>query len=291
MPLDASLNSIADYPDTNQISAFYDRYKNGLLVLLGVVILIFVAVFSLFNNSSVGSESRPWITAIEIILWIVLIVVIAVNIKWIYEKERDFTADIKNLFNDKRAEMEVHVKDVKEKVKDKDHDCDISHNIIKHKKKKCDDDEDGEVFHIPGNIYSYTDAKDLCSSLNSRLATYEEVETAYKNGGNWCSYGWSDEQMALFPIQTSVYNELKTVPGHERDCGRPGVNGGYISNANVKFGVNCYGKKPYITEKDKTFMEKYSFSPAFSDENLEKKENKIKDLLIAPFNKQKWNEF
>ena len=129
---------------------------------------------------------------------------------------------------------------------------------------------------------------EVCKRLNSRLATYDEVEDSYKNGANWCSYGWSDEQMALFPIQKSVYNELKQIDGHEHDCGRPGVNGGYIENKNSKFGVNCYGKKPYITDKDKEFMEKYSYSPAVSDDSY-KKADKVTDLLISPFNKSKWS--
>ena len=36
----------------------------------------------------------------------------------------------------------------------------------------------------------------------------------------------------------------KNSKGHENDCGRPGINGGYIDNHNVKFGINCYGHKP-----------------------------------------------
>jgi hypothetical protein len=27
-------------------------------------------------------------------------------------------------------------------------------------------------------------------------------------------------------------------------CGRPGINGGYFANPNIKFGANCYGVKP-----------------------------------------------
>ena len=27
-------------------------------------------------------------------------------------------------------------------------------------------------------------------------------------------------------------------------CGRPGINGGFIGNPNVRFGANCYGVKP-----------------------------------------------
>jgi hypothetical protein len=99
--------------------------------------------------------------------------------------------------------------------------------------------------------------------------------------------------MALFPIQKSVYNDLKKIKGHQHDCGRPGVNGGYIHNKDSTFGVNCYGKKPYITEKDKDFMEKYSYSPAMTDKEYKDKEaeqdDTVRDLLISPFNKSKWS--
>ena len=37
--------------------------------------------------------------------------------------------------------------------------------------------------------------------------------------------------------------------GHENDCGRPGVNGGYIANTNAKYGVNCFGKNKNYKNK------------------------------------------
>ena len=105
-----------------------------------------------------------------------------------------------------------------------------------------------QVFNIPGNYYGYEEANSLCKAYDSRLATYEEVEETYKEGGEWCNYGLSDGQMALFPTQSNTYKNLQTIPGHENDCGRPGVNGGYIANSRVRFGVNCFGQKPKITE-------------------------------------------
>jgi hypothetical protein len=63
-------------------------------------------------------------------------------------------------------------------------------------------------------------------------------------GGEWCNYGWSANQMALFPTQKSTWTELQQHEKHRNDCGRPGVNGGHIANPNVKFGVNCFGVKP-----------------------------------------------
>jgi hypothetical protein len=98
-----------------------------------------------------------------------------------------------------------------------------------------------EVFHIGDNLYTYSDAAAVCKSLDSRLATYEELEQAYSNGGEWCSYGWSDNQMALFPTQKKTWNLLQKNPATKHSCGRPGINGGFIRNANTKYGVNCYG--------------------------------------------------
>ena len=212
-------------------------------------------------------------------MWIVLIVIVVLNVKWLNDKHFSFTTEITNLFNDNLTHLEINTTDE-----------DVSGNKDKKDRKntsKCKDD-DGEVFNIPNNVYNYSDAAKVCKKLNSRLATFDEVEDAYNNGATWCSYGWSDDQMALFPIQKSVYNELKQIVGHEHDCGRPGINGGYMSNSDSKFGVNCYGKKPYMTDEDKAFMDNYSFSPSYTDKSYNKSK-KVTDLLIAPFNKTKWS--
>ena len=101
-----------------------------------------------------------------------------------------------------------------------------------------------QVFHVSNNKYTYGNAKAICAAYDSRLATISEVQKAYTKGANWCSYGWSADQLALFPTQYERWEELQDIEGHENDCGRPGVNGGYIANPNVRFGVNCYGPKP-----------------------------------------------
>ena len=68
-----------------------------------------------------------------------------------------------------------------------------------------------------------------------KLASIKNMQESHHSGGEWCSYGWSDNQMALFPTQDATYKKLQTIPGHENDCGRPGINGGYIENPNVRF--------------------------------------------------------
>lgn len=57
-----------------------------------------------------------------------------------------------------------------------------------------DDAQKREVFNISNNLYTYDDAQAICKSYDSRLATYNEVEDSYNDGGEWCNYGWSDAQ-------------------------------------------------------------------------------------------------
>jgi hypothetical protein len=151
-----------------------------------------------------------------------------------------------------------------------------------------------EVFNVSNNKYTYNDAKAICSAYNSRLATYKEVEDSYNGGGEWCNYGWSDKQLALFPTQESTYNKLQNIKGHENDCGRPGVNGGFMENSDLKFGVNCYGLKPDMNKNEEKLMAAQQLYPKTQkDIDLEKrvgfwKEN-IDTVLVSPFNKTKWN--
>tara|TARA_B100000524_G_scaffold337744_2_gene228642 strand:- start:753 stop:1583 length:831 start_codon:yes stop_codon:yes gene_type:complete len=150
----------------------------------------------------------------------------------------------------------------------------IKNRIVKPFRKKK---RKKEVFNINENIFTYNQAKQVCKSYNSKLATYDQLLQAYKNGGNWCNYGWSDNQMALYPIQKSFYNKIQNT-NHKNTCGKPGINGGIFEDPNIKFGVNCYGYKP------KADKEKLSC----------KKPTKIKinknNLTIRPFNHIKWSK-
>ena len=151
-----------------------------------------------------------------------------------------------------------------------------------------------EVYNIPGNNYGYEDAKALCSAYGSRLATYEEVESAYNKGGEWCNYGWSEGQMALYPTQQKSYDVLQTIDGHEHDCGRPGVNGGYMANPQVKYGVNCYGHKPRMTSVEQDLMANQPYYPKTKkdiamEQRVEYWKTKVKDILVSPFNHKNWS--
>lgn len=263
------------------IDEFYNQYHVNLIALFGVIVIIYIGIFSVFNNISLNTpETRPWILMIEIFLWILFIVILFLNMKHFRQFEFDFNAMLFNLFGTRNTQLEVRVNRPAADASN----VDVSNCTLPQ--------DTGEVFHLPHNIYTYEKAQEVCDMFDARLATYDEVEDSYKNGANWCSYGWSSDQLALFPIQKSMYNELKKIPGHKHDCGRTGVNGGYIQDKNTKFGVNCYGKKPYASEDDLEYMTKFSFSSAFPDQELDKQKQKDKldKLLIAPFNKDKWSE-
>jgi hypothetical protein len=162
-----------------------------------------------------------------------------------------------------------------------------------------------EVFNVSNNLYTYEEAPYVCQALGGRLANYDEVEDAYNNGAEWCNYGWSQNQLALFPTQKKTWKKIQnSVSDCDKDaslknvCGRPGINGGYIGNPNVKYGVNCYGVKPKAKEfemnrmaanKDKIFPKTRSQRKA--DKKMEFwKENADKLLTINSFNRSSWSK-
>lgn len=156
-----------------------------------------------------------------------------------------------------------------------------------------------EVFNISNNMYTYEDAKAVCKAMGSRLATYDEVEESYNSGAEWSTYGWSEGQHAYFPTQKETWSKLQKEKGHEHDLGRPGVNGGYFANPNIRFGVNCYGVKPPMTDSEKALMNAkkdrvYPKTPAdqLVDEKVEFwKANKDKMMVLSGFNNDAWSRY
>ena len=154
-----------------------------------------------------------------------------------------------------------------------------------------------EVFNIGNNLYTYEDAQNICSVYGARLANYEEIEDSYNHGGEWCNYGWSDGQMVFFPTQKSTWDKLQKDPKRKNACGRPGVNGGYINNPYIRFGVNCYGKRPDAKKSDLDKMNQPITIPKTQqeiamDQKIQFwKDNADKLLQINSFNNTNWSEF
>ena len=159
------------------------------------------------------------------------------------------------------------------------------HLLWKKKKKSILPTNQKEVYNIGNNLFKYDDAEHLCKAFGGELATYEQLEKAFEKGADWCNYGWSQDQMALYPTQKSTWENLQKGPKmHRKDCGVPGINGGYFEDKNMRFGVNCYGVKP--KEKPgtiyKTVYKQY-------DAKTEKFKKLKDDLIVLPFDSNSWN--
>jgi hypothetical protein len=148
-----------------------------------------------------------------------------------------------------------------------------------------------EVFHVGNNLFTYDESKALCKSYDSSLATYDQVVDAYKNGADWCSYGWSDNQMALFPTQKNTWDKLQKAPlKNKTDCGSIGINGGFFQDKNLKLGVNCYGVRKNQNLNKNLFRSDY-----ISKKNLYQKKltslfkNTNSDFSILPHSRNNWS--
>jgi hypothetical protein len=273
--MDVSFDSITGTPH-NYFSG--GGVKNNPIIIGGailVLILYYLFFASLGETQTTSNGGGGSTVFFELLLWAVFIMLLLLNGMSIFF-DTDMKATIKNLLSSS-PEIDVTVSN-----------DDPASLLTKMKPKEK------EVFHIPGNEYGYDDAKALCLSYGGRLATYQEVSNAYDDGADWCGYGWSDGQMALFPTQKWKWENLQSIDGHEHDCGRPGINGGYIENPNVRFGVNCYGYKPDITPEEEFQMEKSTLYQKTNKEvNFEKKvdfwRSKIPEILLAPFNHDTWS--
>lgn len=262
-------------------SNLFGGKKISFIMLLILVVGVYIIVFYVLGNLNTNNVGSSYVVlAIEIIMWLILIYVVYININKYNDNNVDFQMKMENLFNTKISELVVNSETNKKDKEDKSDD-----------NEKCDEsyDKNKEVFHIASNEFTYEEARDICEKYNARLANYEEIENSYRNGGNWCSYGWSKDKLALFPTQKSLYNELKQIPGHEYDCGRPGVNGGYFENKNLKFGANCYGVKPKPRKKDEDYTHALNHTPRLDKDEMKDKNFKNK-YIVAPFNKDKWTE-
>ncbi len=168
-------------------------------------------------------------------------------------------------------------------------------SILKQNKQK-------EVYNIDNNEFTYSEAPLVCKAFNSELATYDQLNQEFKKGANWCNYGWTQNQLALYPTQQSFYEELQKGPVKNRtSCGNPGINGGYFANKDLKFGVNCYGIKPeadpgkLITLEDQADDKTKSKAglPTESDKKVSDIKAKFAtgDLDIRPFSNEKWSAY
>jgi hypothetical protein len=245
------------------------------------LLIFFVAYF--FFSSSLGNDdygsSNFGSNIMGIIIFVIIIVLIIIN-AFQYFFSINVTAFIQGLFSP-TPKIDI--------VVDQSNYLPEASSVPEIKFKK-------QVFNIPGNYYNYENANAVCQAYGANLATYDQIENAYNNGAEWCNYGWSANQQALFPTQKQTYDNLQKIPKHENDCGRTGVNGGFIANKNIKFGVNCFGFKPKITSEENELMKiSTPYPETASDIAFQKRvdfwKNKVDEILVSPFNYNSWGSF
>ena len=266
----------------------YDYINNLLsnptvIIILVVVLIIYIIMFMSLGGSestipssdTVTNNSSNTITIILVAFFIILIIINGLQ----YFFGVDIVAKLKNILTG-NPEVDIIVDTSRVQAAN----APVPEILLKK-----------QVFNIPGNEYVYPDAKALCSAYGARLATYTEIENSYNDGGEWCNYGWSDGQMALFPTQQKTFDELQKIQGHENDCGRPGVNGGYMANPAIKFGVNCFGYKPRMNSDEEELMANEPIYPkTLKDIAMENRVNywkdKLSEILVSPFNNDTWSK-
>ena len=150
-----------------------------------------------------------------------------------------------------------------------------------------------EVYHVPGNKFTYHDAKAMCNAFDGDLANYEQINEAQKKGASWCGYGWTKDQLGLYPTSQNNWKKLQEKEGHEYDCGLPGINGGYISNPHTRLGANCYGHKPKKSNLEAEYLKDGLLYPKTNkellfDERVKYWKSRIGNVLLTPFNNEKW---
>ena len=287
------LNSVSGLPTFNDLLTSFHP-NPAVLIIIGAVIVFFVALFAIKGTGTQGDggENGGTTKALTVVLWALFLVLILMN-GMAYFFNFNVTTSVSKLFSP-TPEVAVYAKDstisnTEDDTADGDGDEATYETTVPEIKVTP------QVFHIPGNRFGYRDAQAVCSAYGGRLANIQEVQRAYQDGGGWCSYGWSDNQMALFPTQQAKWEALQKVPGHQHDCGRPGVNGGYIANPNVRFGINCFGFKPKITPDEQEDMDNTPYYPKTAREiNFDKRvaywQNRLSELNVAPFAPGQWSD-
>ncbi len=285
---DNKVNTDAYNESDSLVREFIDNTGNAILHPFTTTILVIIALIIYIKNSVSPDPYNPT-SGIENIIWILLTIVLVVNILYYYF-DISFRKFVTNTYD--------FILDIFKSIKDFLFTLFGLDQLANEESNGSPEEtnsspiETEEVFHIPGNKYTYTEADGLCKAFGARLANYDEIENAYSKGGEWCSYGWSEGQMAYFPTQKDTFNQLQKYPEQKNNCGRPGVNGGYMANPYIKFGVNCYGMKPEMKNGDEKYM-KASETRVHKRNNTNNGNNSqnVDNVIVASFNTKDWNQY
>jgi hypothetical protein len=207
--MDLQYNSVTGLPN-NPLDSIQNLDINPLFLFILVgILIIFYIFFSVVSNQNKSSNSEGnngsnnGTIFLEILLWSIFIILILLNgISYFFNL--DIITSLKDIFSP----------EPKLKIKTKNY---LGKNepppTNTNGASSGSDNNDllnltEEVFNIPENIYNYDQAKAVCKAYDSKLATYKQIEDAYEKGANWCNYGWSADQLALFPTNYKTWQKL-----------------------------------------------------------------------------------
>lgn len=286
--------------DTGKSINNYMNKQSSIISTIGFIFLFYVVIYLFRIPMESGSKSL-FVSLVESGGWITLLIIIIIhffkmtlnkNITDILTTSLNWSDMPSNIPNSSNASISGNSM--------VSSNLDVLNDLyIKQNKDSIPLPDKEEVFNISNNLYTYDDAQAVCSVYGAQIATYDQIEDAYENGGEWCNYGWSDKQMVFFPTQKSTWDKLQLHEKTKNSCGRPGINGGYMANPKLKFGVNCFGKKPKATDSDLARMTAGStvtYPKSNAEIALDKKvqfwkEHADKLLRVNSYNHKQWSEY
>ena len=161
--------------ENNSLNQHFSNNPFVIVVMTLIILVYMVGVGSLGPGFSKDSKLANMTTEteglkfIEIFMWGIFVFLLLMNgLQYFFSV--DITASVKNLLTpNPKIDLTV-VQDEPDTVPE-----------IKAKK---------QTFHIPGNEYTYDDAKAVCAAYGAKLASIKNMQDSHHSGGEWCSYGW-----------------------------------------------------------------------------------------------------
>ena len=144
------------------------------MTIIIVVLVGYLLLFSSLGNQEVQTEGpKAEGKFLGVFLASALIILLLIN-GFNYFFNMDVVTSVKNIFT---SEPEIDFK-INTKVEDQ--------NDTQEPQPSLEPKEAAEqVYHIPNNLYTYTDAKAVCKAFGGRLANIKEMQKAYEKGAEW----------------------------------------------------------------------------------------------------------
>jgi hypothetical protein len=147
-----------------------------------------------------------------------------------------------------------------------------------------------QVFNVKENIYSADDAGGVCGALGADVASLQQLVDAHRQGANWCNVGWTKEGLAAYPIQQEFWQKMQgNDPQNRNICGQPGINLAR-SDANLLYGVNCFGIKPEPKNGELIKDVVQNDADIALQAKIAQFQKTVNNMTLAPFNSNQWSE-